>query len=816
MKTSLNKTSLIAPLLFMNPAISAETNETTTVGEQHSDVIVYGQKLERSIDETISGVSVLDEDQFGTLPNPDINSVMKRISNANNTDFGNGNFISIRGIMPKSTSGGGHADTLSIVQDGTLANATNTDKNIGLWDIESVTVNKGPQSTAQGPNSIAGSIYIESKKPTFDEEGAMRVGAGTDGFKVGSFMLNQPVNDKIAVRVSGEHSYTDGQVKNVYLDDDKHNYRENSSLRLSGLYNHSDDLSINYTHGRTKNDYGLSMICDPVNNTSAEYPCIEGEYQANQDLKPINKVDNQYHNIKATHDISPNISVTSSTSLSDLNRYALEDFTRTHPKSSKVYTAAGEPILAKDTTFSVNENKNSISQELKFTYTNKKITSATGVYISKTKTTPKQTGGFPIDTADALKALDPNLRSTNPNVRQNPTFKLAKGTTFIPIKNATKGSYKESQNIALFNETDIKITEQDTLTLGLRYDRETFKGFFDSNTFVDYDLSKVDKYLCQNNRLTLYAGNTLGYVNCSTAIFGRGGGINLDPGVSDVFAAVFNTPRTSLNEIISSNLKNFFNSQSKTVEKTFQAVLPKIGIRREFNDNITAGYQISTGYRSGGAIVNLVDGKVYEYDPEYVTNHELSLRTNWLDNKISLNANAFYLDWKNQQTSVEIGRIPGFDNYTANAASSELKGIELEVSHYADNGLYQFFNTGYSKSQFKNFISNGRNFSGNSFPFTPKISATYGIGHNIGYGFNVEVSSAYTGKMYNFVDNKRQSNAFNIIDAKIGYQADNWSIHTSVNNVLNTQKEIFKFFGGPHTYTYTPKRSIATVMKVEF
>src|SRR3546814_13904101 len=71
--------------------------------------------------------------------------------------------------------------------------------------------------------------------------------------------------------------------------------------------------------------------------------------------------------------------------------------------------------------------------------------------------------------------------------------------------------------------------------------------------------------------------------------------------------------------------------------------------------NLKTGFTVQRGYRSGGSSGNIARSATFSYDPEFTWNYELSLRSAWLDGRLTLNANAFYVDWKDQQVSANFG-----------------------------------------------------------------------------------------------------------------------------------------------------------------
>ena len=128
-------------------------------------VTVTGQKLERTLQETITGVSLATEDDLTRNGALDLSSAFDEMSNVNLVGYGNSNEYAIRGIQSGGVAGAGSVS--SVVVDGMPVSRPDIQNNMTLWDIEQVVVAKGPMSTSVGQNSAAGAIFITSKSPQF-------------------------------------------------------------------------------------------------------------------------------------------------------------------------------------------------------------------------------------------------------------------------------------------------------------------------------------------------------------------------------------------------------------------------------------------------------------------------------------------------------------------------------------------------------------------------------------------------------------------------------------------------------------------------
>ena len=86
------------------------------------------------------------------------------------------------------------------------------------------------------------------------------------------------------------------------------------------------------------------------------------------------------------------------------------------------------------------------------------------------------------------------------------------------------------------------------------------------------------------------------------------------------------------------------------------AILPKVGINHNLNDDTLISLKTQKSYRPGGIEYDLFNNNDYLYNDETVWNYELSLSGKLPNKSINYSANLFYMDWKDQQLTIP--RIP--------------------------------------------------------------------------------------------------------------------------------------------------------------
>ena len=237
---------VLASVLSVIPQVVAAAEDAPTSpdaveGEVYTErIVVTGQLQERSLDDTVESVAVKTGAEIERGTSRSVYDLAAEIPNFGQS-FGDKGF-SIRGIDQRGF-GAGNGLLVSVRVDGATL-PTNESSFFGpysAWDLGQIEVFRGPQSTQQGRNSLAGAIIIRSADPTYERSLKGRLTYGSLGTFGGSAAINMPlVEDKVAFRLSIDRSETDGWVDNPTLGSDDYDAREALTLRGKLRFDPSD------------------------------------------------------------------------------------------------------------------------------------------------------------------------------------------------------------------------------------------------------------------------------------------------------------------------------------------------------------------------------------------------------------------------------------------------------------------------------------------------------------------------------------------------------------------------------------------------
>lgn len=216
----------VVALISASPGLAQDQTARTattdaTPATTLETVVITGEYLERSIFDTASSVVAFSSreiaervnnttvaDVVRDVPNvlyPDtVSAPVIRGQDSQGPNWGAGAFMG--GTVPRARVNlDGHYLTYNELVFGAS----------GIWDVDSIEVFRGPQTSFQGANSIAGAIVVRTKDPSFTPEGAVQLEYGTDNRKRASFMYSAPITEDLAARVALDYAGRDTFIKYV-------------------------------------------------------------------------------------------------------------------------------------------------------------------------------------------------------------------------------------------------------------------------------------------------------------------------------------------------------------------------------------------------------------------------------------------------------------------------------------------------------------------------------------------------------------------------------------------------------------------------
>ena len=136
-----------------------------------------------------------------------------------------------------------------------------------------------------------------------------------------------------------------------------------------------------------------------------------------------------------------------------------------------------------------------------------------------------------------------------------------------------------------------------------------------------------------------------------------------------------------------------------SAKQKFTSFSPRLALNYAVTDDINLYTSISKGTKSGG--VTRFGDQGIPFDPEIVWNYEVGVKADLLNNRLRVNAAAFYMDWSDMHVGFlvpQLGTSVG-GQVISNADSAFSKGVEVSVTALPVDNLIVNFNVGYLKAE---------------------------------------------------------------------------------------------------------------------
>ena len=244
---------------------------------------------------------------------------------------------------------------------------------------------------------------------------------------------------------------------------------------------------------------------------------------------------------------------------------------------------------------------------------------------------------------------------------------------------------------------------------------------------------------------------------------------------------------------------------------TFNDFSPRVAFTYHWADDFSTYASVSKGYKSGGLdfIQTGATAGVQPFEPEKLWNYEIGMKLAAYDNRLLINAAAFYIDWKDLQIQSNFLAIPGdissATELTQNAEGARNIGFEVDAQAMIADGFVISGGYGYLDSEFDSFpaaiLAGGTavDLTGRTLPRTPKVTwnaaAQYdtAISGNLNGFFRAEAFGrsssqsdleAVAQPLLGLAQFPYRAPSFGVVNIRMGVSTDNISLSGFIENLF--------------------------------
>lgn len=738
----------LVPVLLLFVAVDVQAQEQLALEE----ITVTAQRREQSLQDVPVSVTAITGDQIGEGGITGVMDVAMETPNFTMTQFNIGEpQYFIRGIGTTLDSAGADPAVATFIDEVYIGRAGGG--SMDLYDLERIEVLRGPQGTLFGKNVVGGAISVSTRKPTEEFEGKLGVTAGNFGAIGVRGYINGAISDSVNGSLSFSKRDRDGYVDNV-VDGKEYHDEDNLSFRGQLAFAPSDTTEVRLIADWSKDDQAGN--CRNVNNTNLNDPFglsvpLYDPVIASTTGGDIRKCASSLGALQE-REISGILGRVdwdlASATLTSITAYRETDY-----QWSEDLAALPIGVTTFNLIDAADEESDQISQEFRLT----------------------STGDGNVEWLVGAFYMQENVdRAENFVGSWGPPF-AAQGFVLLD-GDIVFAQDNETTSTAIYGQLDWHINDRFHWSVGGRFAK---------------DEKKITQRLINNEDPAFDSAVLSGLLGVP---------VNLV-----VLGIPANGPTELLTFIGTGDPSALNGPYSAQASDDWSEFVPSTSLSWHFGDNSLVYFTASKGYKSGAYVAQRTTAAtaVIPLEPEFATNFELGLKTEFADNRVRLNATVFTLDYEDLQ----VFRLVGSLLVGANAEATT-SGLELDLTALLSENWIVSASYGYLDAEYDTFISGSDDLSGNTLPRSAENSFSFNSNYvfDLSGGSTIDfaVNYAHKGDYFGEVSNSPASkiDSYGLLDASLGWTSaderweavawgknitdEEYRIHSIVSNVSGT------------------------------
>jgi len=226
----------------------------------------------------------------------------------------------------------------------------------------------------------------------------------------------------------------------------------------------------------------------------------------------------------------------------------------------------------------------------------------------------------------------------------------------------------------------------------------------------------------------------------------------------------------------------------------------ELSLSHDHSESVTSFITLSRGYKAGGFNLGLVPDDRREFGAEQMWNLEAGVKSSWLDRHLQVNASLFHSRRDDQQVRTSFQLDPGdpasFVFFTDNAAEGETLGFEAELRWFPNEAWELYATLGLLDATFDKFETPQVNLDGRAQAHAPDYSYAVGGRYTHPTGFFARVDVTARDAFFYDVSHDQKSQSYELANARVGYDAESWSVQLWARNLFDRVYTVRVFYFG--------------------
>jgi outer membrane receptor protein involved in Fe transport len=231
----------------------------------------------------------------------------------------------------------------------------------------------------------------------------------------------------------------------------------------------------------------------------------------------------------------------------------------------------------------------------------------------------------------------------------------------------------------------------------------------------------------------------------------------------------------------------------------------EISLTHKYSGALSSFVSVSKGYKAGGFNLGIVAAERREFAKEQLWTLEAGIKSLLLNNTLRLNTSIFYSRRGDQQVRTSFQLVPGdpasFGFATINVDKGKTLGAEADLRWFLSDSWEVYANIGLLDAGFDEFVviqpdGGRRDLNGRSQAHAPRYTFSAGASYRHSSGFFARLDTTARDAFYFDVSHDQKSEAYELLNARIGYERDSWLLQLWARNLFDKDYAVRGFYFG--------------------
>ncbi len=226
----------------------------------------------------------------------------------------------------------------------------------------------------------------------------------------------------------------------------------------------------------------------------------------------------------------------------------------------------------------------------------------------------------------------------------------------------------------------------------------------------------------------------------------------------------------------------------------------ELSLSHDHSESFTSFVSLTKGYKAGGFNLGPVPAGRRDFDEEHLWSAEAGVKFFLADDTLGLNASVFYSRRDDQQVRTSFQIDPGdpasFVFFTDNAATGTTVGAEADLRWSVTDAFEIYANIGLLDASFDEFRAPQGDLGGRTQAHAPRYTVAVGAAYRHTSGLFVRLDASARDDFYFDVSHNQKSSAYELLNARIGYEGESWSLQLWGRNLFDRRYAVRGFYFG--------------------